>query len=90
MSAEPTVQQLALLIPITAVAGAFTVAIVGVVAGSVRRAVETRAREESRREIAAYVAEGTITPDDAAKLLDAGKKKSDLAQFLRDPMRART
>lgn len=68
---------LALLIPIIAVSGTFLMIIVGIIAGAARRSVETRAREESRREIAAYVAEGSITPDDAAKLLDAGKRKSD-------------
>lgn len=31
------------------------------------------AREESRREIAAYVAEGSMSPDDAEKLLAADK-----------------
>ncbi|MFG0241487.1 MAG: hypothetical protein ACF8R9_01745 [Phycisphaerales bacterium JB054] len=30
------------------------------------------AREESRREIAAYVAEGSMSPEDAEKLLAAG------------------
>jgi len=33
---------------------------------------QTQAREETRREIAAYVAEGSIAPDDAAKLMAAG------------------
>ncbi len=32
---------------------------------------QTLAREESRREIAAYVAEGSMSPDDAAKILAA-------------------
>jgi hypothetical protein len=32
----------------------------------------TREREQTKREIAAYVAEGTIRPDDAAKILNAG------------------
>ena len=41
------------------------------------RSAQTRAREESRREIAAYVAEGTISPDDAAKLLAAGGSIGD-------------
>ena len=31
-------------------------------------------REESRREIAAYVAEGSMSVDDAAKLMDAGRE----------------
>ena len=36
------------------------------------KVAQTEAREETRREIAAYVAEGSISPDDAAKLMAAG------------------
>ncbi|MBK7404934.1 MAG: hypothetical protein IPJ41_09945 [Phycisphaerales bacterium] len=36
------------------------------------RIAQTEAREETRREIAAYVAEGSISPDDAAKLMASG------------------
>lgn len=39
--------------------------------GSVRKVLETRYREQTRREVAAYVAEGTIKPEDAARLLEA-------------------
>ncbi len=41
-----------------------------------RKVSEVRAREESRREVAAYVAEGTITPEDAERILRAGGPKS--------------
>jgi len=51
--------------------------VVGMVASAMRRVMTTRAREESRREIAAYVAEGSISPDDAAKLLAAGGSIGD-------------
>ncbi len=68
---------IAMLIPIVAITGGFACAIVGIIMGTVRRTAETKAREESRREIAAYVAEGTISPDDAAKLLNAGKKAKE-------------
>ncbi len=67
-------QQLALMIPIIALGGAFLCAIVGIIMGTVHSTVEARAQEESRREIAAYVAEGSISPEDAATLLSAGKK----------------
>lgn len=33
---------------------------------------QVRAREESRREIAAYVAEGSMSPQDAERILTAG------------------
>lgn len=67
-------QSLALMIPIVAIGSTFLMLIVAIVAGAARKSIETKAREESRREIAAYVAEGSISPDDAARLLDAGQK----------------
>lgn len=42
-----------------------------------RKAARTREREQSRREIAAYVAEGSITPDDAVRLMAAGASLKD-------------
>jgi DNA gyrase inhibitor GyrI len=51
--------------------GAFAVAIVAIVADTIRKTAQTRAREESRREIAAYVSEGTISPEDAVRLMEA-------------------
>lgn len=41
---------------------------------SIRRVKETREVEQTKREVAAYVAEGSITPDDAVKILLAGKE----------------
>lgn len=52
--------------------GAFTVAIVAIVANAIRKIVQSRSKEQSRREIAAYVAEGSISPDDAVRLLESG------------------
>ena len=67
--------------------GGFCVAIVAIIAEAVRKTIQTKAREESRREIAAYVAEGTITPDDAAKLLAAGGSIGEqIKQKIRDKM----
>ena len=48
------------------------VAIVGCVIGGVMRA---RAREATRRELAAYVAEGTLDPDTAVAMINAGRPK---------------
>jgi hypothetical protein len=39
---------------------------------TVKDVKQTKEREQTKREIAAYVAEGTIRPDDAAKILNAG------------------
>ncbi|MCC6660646.1 MAG: hypothetical protein IT437_07140 [Phycisphaerales bacterium] len=38
-----------------------------------RKLAQTREFEQTRREIAAYVAEGTVSPDDAAKMLEPGR-----------------
>lgn len=62
---------------VIAVGGAFAVAIVAIIFGAAKSMVRTKAREQTRREIAAYVAEGSISPDDAAKLLEAGDDGDD-------------
>ena len=49
----------------------------GIVCGSTVSIVKRTQRERTRREIAAYVAEGSLKPEQAAKLLDAGEKKCD-------------
>ena len=69
---------LGILLAGLAIAGSFIIAIVAIVATTFRKVAETKTREQSRREIAAYVAEGSITPDDAAKLLSAGESLKDL------------
>ena len=48
------------------------VAIIGGITSSVMR---TRAKEQTKREMAAYVAEGTIDPDKAVEILKAGMPK---------------
>ncbi|MBL8991427.1 MAG: hypothetical protein JNJ48_07600 [Phycisphaerae bacterium] len=49
------------------------VAITALIVNGVRRASETRHREQSRREIAAYVAEGSMTPEQGERLMNAGQ-----------------
>ncbi len=46
--------------------------IVAIVFGSITKIIVSRAKERTRREIAAYVAEGTIDPDKAVAMLNAG------------------
>lgn len=43
---------------------------------TVGRVMTVRQTEQSRREVAAYVAEGTITPETAERLLRAGRAES--------------
>jgi hypothetical protein len=57
--------------------GGILVAIVAIITEALRKTAQTKAREESRREIAAYVAEGSISADDAAKLLTSGGSIAD-------------
>lgn len=56
----------------------FILALVGIIASTITKITQTKAREQSRREVAAYVAEGSITPDDAARLLTAGESIKDM------------
>jgi outer membrane murein-binding lipoprotein Lpp len=53
------------------------VGIVGIVGGCVTSIVVNRAREKTKREIAAYVAEGSIDPDKAVEMFKAASPKDD-------------
>ena len=64
------VDEIALLVMIC---GGVFVAILIVVMLGASSLVRTRERESTKREIAAYVAEGSISPEDAATLLTAGE-----------------
>ncbi len=64
------------ILPYFLFGGAFLVAIVGIIAGSVVSSVKSRAREQSRREIAAYIAEGSMSAEQGERLL-AAKDTSD-------------
>jgi 3-hydroxyacyl-CoA dehydrogenase len=61
-------------IALIAVVGGLTVVILTTVGGMVQSIMARRQIEESRREIAAYVAEGSMTPEDAERLLNAGAR----------------
>jgi len=52
------------------------IAIVAIVLGSVTNITVNRSREKTKREIAAYVAEGSIDPDKAVEMLKAGGGKA--------------
>jgi hypothetical protein len=57
------------------IAMGISVPIIAIVAGSIRRSSAEKQRELSRRDIAAYVAEGSMTPEEGRQLLEAGTKK---------------
>lgn len=60
-------------IPVMAIALGCTVAVVLIIAATVSKISIAKSREQSRRELAAYMAEGTISPQDAVALMNAGK-----------------
>lgn len=60
-----------LLVPVIAIGGSFAVAIFGIIFWAVKSIFETRSREETKRELAAYVAEGSVSPDDAERMIKA-------------------
>jgi hypothetical protein len=70
-----------------AVGGGLVVVIVATIVDAWRKAVQAKAREESRREIAAYVAEGSMTAEDAATLL-GDRKGSCLKTAVKERIRA--
>lgn len=57
----------------------FAVPIVGIIAGACRKSVLHKEREQTRREVAAYVAEGSMTADEAERILRAAPPKSPAA-----------
>lgn len=56
-----------------------TIALVAILACTISGVFKTRAREVTRRELAAYVAEGSISPEDAVAMLNAGGTASERA-----------
>lgn len=53
------------------------IAITAIVARMISSIVKTRARERSRREIAAYIAEGSMTAEQGEKLMRANPAEDD-------------
>lgn len=50
--------------------------VLGVLISTVGRTVRFSARERTRREIAAFIAEGSMTPEQGERLMKAGGKDS--------------
>lgn len=48
----------------------------GMLVKAVASVIQTSSRERSRREIAAYIAEGSITPDQGERLMRAGEESN--------------
>jgi hypothetical protein len=54
-----------------------TIAVVAIIAGSIKSVVRSVTRERTRREIAAYIAEGSINPEQGERLMAAGERKKN-------------
>lgn len=54
--------------------GGMTIAVIAMFLSFIRSIADRHARERSRREIAAYVAEGSMTAEEAERLLKAGER----------------
>lgn len=52
-----------------------SIALVSIVAGTIKSVVAATSRERSRREIAAYIAEKSMTPEEGERLMAAGRGK---------------
>ncbi len=65
------------VIAIVAVGGGLTLSLVQVVVHAIRDTVRIRHQEVSRREIAAYIAEGAMSPTEGERLMNAGASVSD-------------
>lgn len=57
-----------------AIVGGLSIGALAMVLGTARSIVKTRAREQTRREIAAYIAEGSMTPEQGEKLMASGER----------------
>jgi hypothetical protein len=49
------------------------IAVTAILMGSLTSIVRVRSRERTRREIAAYIAEGSMTPEQGERLMKAGE-----------------
>lgn len=57
-----------------AIIGGITIALTSIIFNVIATTAASKEREQTRRELAAYVAEGSIRPEDAERILSAGEK----------------
>lgn len=55
----------------------FGIPITAIVMGTLKSVLGTRAKERTRQEVAAYVAEGSMSAEEGERLLRAGSSKCD-------------
>ena len=64
--------ELTMIVVVLSVGG--FIAVTAIVVGAIRTLFETRTRDRSRQEVAAYVAEGSISAEEAERILKAEPK----------------
>ncbi|MBS0186970.1 MAG: hypothetical protein JSS51_02805 [Planctomycetes bacterium] len=67
----------AIMIPILVIVMGSVIWIMTIIVNGIRDTRTSRDREESRREIAAYIAEGSMTFEQGERLMKAGEKAPD-------------
>lgn len=70
-----------MLIPIVAICGGFLIAIVGMITCTIKGCIKTSHAEQTRREIAAYIAEGSISPEDGERLMKTAGHESLISKL---------
>ncbi len=68
-------------IALVAITFGCSIGVVGIVAGTIGGILKTRAKEMTKRELAAYVAEGSLDADKAVMMLNAGRSRCDLGDL---------
>jgi hypothetical protein len=67
------------LVPIIAISGGIVIAFLWIVLATVSETLKDASRERTKREIAAYIAEGTMTPEQGERILKADAPHKDSA-----------
>ena len=78
------------IFPLAALASGSAVVVIWIIMATIDSTVKAKAREATRRELAAYVAEGSMTAADAAAIMNAGKNPRNgctVAEFHVAPQR---
>ena len=65
------------IVPVVAISIGGGIALIAIVFGTISKIARKEQIERSRREIAAYVAEGSMTPAEGERLLNAGAHGSE-------------
>jgi hypothetical protein len=58
-----------------AVVGGLVIALTSIIMGTIKSTSSTKQREQTKREVAAYIAEGSMTPEQGERIIAAGKSK---------------